>query len=45
MIDAPVGVVDVSGTESAGYTLGKDADFEEIRQIYTRLKSTTVPEK
>ncbi len=45
LIDAPIGVVDVSGTESAGYTLGKDADFEEIRQIYTRLKSTTVPEK
>jgi len=45
LIDAPVGVVDVSGTESAGYTLGKDADFEEIRQIYTRLKSTKVAEK
>ncbi|MGD1807266.1 phosphate/phosphite/phosphonate ABC transporter substrate-binding protein [Dapis sp. BLCC M126] len=45
LIDAPVGVVDVSGTESAGYTLAKDADFEEIRQIYTRLKSTKVAEK
>ena len=45
LIDAPVGVVDVSGTESAGYTLGKDADFEKIRGIYTRLKSTKVAEK
>ncbi len=45
LIDAPIGVVDVSGTESAGYTLGKDADFEEIRQIYTRLKYTKVAEK
>ncbi|MEM1170001.1 MAG: phosphate/phosphite/phosphonate ABC transporter substrate-binding protein [Cyanobacteria bacterium P01_H01_bin.35] len=44
-IDAPVGLVDMSGRESAGYTLTKDADFEEIRQIYNRLKSTTVPEK
>ena len=45
LIDAPVGVVDVTGAESAGYTLGKDADFEEIRRIYTRLKSTKVAEK
>ena len=45
LIDAPVGVVDVSGTESAGYTLAKDADFEEIRQIYTRLKSTKIAKK
>ncbi|MDJ0517733.1 MAG: phosphate/phosphite/phosphonate ABC transporter substrate-binding protein [Trichodesmium sp. MO_231.B1] len=45
LIDAPVGVVDVSGTESAGYTLAKDADFEEVRQIYTRLKFTKVAEK
>ncbi|MDJ0795238.1 MAG: phosphate/phosphite/phosphonate ABC transporter substrate-binding protein [Calothrix sp. MO_167.B12] len=45
LIDAPVGVVDVSGTESAGYTLGKDGDFEEIRKIYTRLKSTKIAEK
>lgn len=44
-IDAPVGVVDVAGTASAGYTLAKDADFEPVRQIYTRLKSITVPEK
>ncbi|MDE5091270.1 MAG: phosphate/phosphite/phosphonate ABC transporter substrate-binding protein [Trichodesmium sp. St18_bin3_1_1] len=45
LIDAPIGVVDVSGTESNGYTLGKDADFEEIRQIYARLKYTKVAEK
>jgi phosphonate transport system substrate-binding protein len=45
LIDAPVGVVDVSGTKSAGYTLGKDADFEQIRQIYHQLKSVTVAAK
>ncbi|MEB3341432.1 phosphate/phosphite/phosphonate ABC transporter substrate-binding protein [Okeania sp.] len=45
LIDAPIGFVDVSGTESAGYTLSKDADFEEIREIYNNLKSITVPEK
>ncbi len=45
LIDAPVGVVDVSGTESAGYTLAKDADFKKVRQIYTRLKFTKVVEK
>lgn len=45
LIDAPVGVVDVSGSKSAGYTLAKDADFEPVRQIYNRLKSVTVAEK
>lgn len=45
LIDAPVGVVDVSGTESAGYTLAKDADFEQIRQIYSSLKSLVAQPK
>lgn len=45
LIDAPVGVVDVSGAKSAGYTLAKDADFEPVRQIYNRLKSITIAEK
>lgn len=45
LIDAPVGVVDVSGTKSAGYTLGKDSDYEQVRQIYLRLKSVTVAAK
>lgn len=45
LIDAPLGVVDVSGSKSAGYTLAKDADFESIRQIYARLKSITIAEK
>jgi phosphonate transport system substrate-binding protein len=45
LIDAPLGVVDVTGTTSAGYTLAKDADFEPVRQTYNRLKSITVPEK
>jgi phosphonate transport system substrate-binding protein len=44
-IDAPMGVVDVTGTKSAGYTLGKDSDFEAVRQIYLRLKSVTVAAK
>lgn len=45
LIDAPVGVVDVSGAKSAGYTLAKDADFEPVREIYNRLKSITIAEK
>ncbi len=45
LIDAPIGLVDVSGSESAGYTLAKDADFDQIREIYNRLKSITIPEK
>lgn len=45
LIDAPAGVVDVSGAKSAGYTLAKDADFEPIRQIYNQMKSITIPEK
>ncbi|MBK1986227.1 phosphate/phosphite/phosphonate ABC transporter substrate-binding protein [Sphaerospermopsis aphanizomenoides BCCUSP55] len=45
LIDAPVGVVDVSGTKSAGYTLAKDADFEQIRQIYQQMKSVQIPAK
>lgn len=45
LIDAPLGVVDVSGSKSAGYTLAKDADFEPVRQIYNRLKSITIAEK
>ena len=45
LIDAPIGVVDVSGSQSAGYTLAKDADFDQIREIYNRLKSIKIPEK
>ncbi|OKH37275.1 phosphonate ABC transporter substrate-binding protein [[Phormidium ambiguum] IAM M-71] len=45
LIDAPIGVVDVSGSKSAGYTLAKDADFQVIRQIYNQMKSITIPEK
>lgn len=45
LIDAPDGLVDVHGSNSQGYTIGKDSDFETIRQIYLRLKTVTVPEK
>jgi phosphonate transport system substrate-binding protein len=45
LIDAPIGLLDVSGFESAGYTLTKDADFAEIRQIFNRVKSVRIPEK
>jgi phosphonate transport system substrate-binding protein len=44
-IDAPEGLVDVNGSNSYGYTLAKDADFEQIRQVYTRLKSVVVAAK
>lgn len=43
LINSPEGIVDVNGSNSNGYTVAKDSDFEEIRQIYTRLKSVTVP--
>ncbi|MFB2771255.1 phosphate/phosphite/phosphonate ABC transporter substrate-binding protein [Pelatocladus sp. BLCC-F211] len=45
LIDAPSGIVDVNGSNSNGYTVTKDADFEQIRQIYTRLKSVVVAAK
>ncbi|MBP0001076.1 MAG: phosphate/phosphite/phosphonate ABC transporter substrate-binding protein [Cyanobacteria bacterium SID2] len=37
LIDAPEGLVDVSGADSAGYTIALDADYESIRQIQARL--------
>ncbi|WP_414562155.1 MULTISPECIES: phosphate/phosphite/phosphonate ABC transporter substrate-binding protein [unclassified Anabaena] len=45
LIDAPEGMVDVNGSNSYGYTLAKNTDFEQIRQIYTRLKSVVVAAK
>lgn len=45
LIDAPVGVANIHGIKTAGYTLVKDANFEEIRQIYNRLKSNKVIEQ
>ena len=45
LVDAPKGLVDGNGSKSNGYTVGKDSDFEIIRQIYLRLKTVTVPEK
>lgn len=45
LIDAPVGILDVSGSTSAGYTLAKDADFEPVRQIYKQFKSLEIPPK
>ncbi|WP_353932575.1 phosphate/phosphite/phosphonate ABC transporter substrate-binding protein [Okeanomitos corallinicola TIOX110] len=45
LIDAPVGILDVSGSASAGYTLAKDTDFDTIRQIYTQFKLVQIPAK
>jgi phosphonate transport system substrate-binding protein len=45
LIDAPLGIMDISGSPSAGYTLAQDADYEPIRQIYNQFKSTKVPAK
>lgn len=45
LIDAPMGSVDVSGTQSSGYTLAKDDDFAAVRGLYTRLGSKTVAAK
>ncbi|WP_276748310.1 PhnD/SsuA/transferrin family substrate-binding protein [Chlorogloeopsis fritschii] len=41
LINSPAGLVDVSGTQSAGYTLTKDSDYEPIRQLKTSLESNT----
>lgn len=45
LINAPVGLVDISGQTSAGYTLAKDSDFDSIRKAKARLeeKSGTAP--
>lgn len=45
LIDAPMGAVDVSGTQSSGYTLAKDDDFAEVRKLYARLGTKTVAAK
>lgn len=45
LIDAPMGSVDVSGTQSSGYTLAKDDDFAAVRKLYARLGSKTVAAK
>lgn len=34
LINAPQGLLDVSGSESVGYTLVEDADYEPIRKVY-----------
>ncbi|MGB3405715.1 MAG: phosphate/phosphite/phosphonate ABC transporter substrate-binding protein [Microcoleaceae cyanobacterium] len=38
LIDAPVGLVSVSGIESSGYTLVSDEDYEAIRIMQKRLQ-------
>lgn len=45
LIDAPVGILDVSGSASAGYTLAKDTDFDTIRQTYTQFRTVQIPAK
>jgi len=37
LINAPEGLVDVTGAESSGYTLVQDEDYEHIRQMKQRL--------
>lgn len=37
LITAPEGLVDLDGSESAGYTLVQDEDYEPIRQMLTKL--------
>ncbi len=39
LIDAPEGLVGISGIESSGYTLVSDQDYEPIRIIQKRLQS------
>lgn len=42
-IDSPEGLVDVNGSTSDGYTLAKDSDFDQVRQIYNDLKAVPIP--
>jgi len=37
LINSPAGIADVSGTESAGYTLVNDTDYDPVRQTKARL--------
>ena len=39
LINAPKGVVDVSGNESAGYTLVEDSDYDGIRKLKTQIQT------
>ena len=39
LINAPKGIVDVSGNESAGYTLVEDSDYDGIRKLKTQIQT------
>lgn len=41
LINAPEGLADVTGAQSAGYTLVEDADYEPIRQLQKRLETNS----
>ena len=43
LINAPEGLADVTGAESAGYTLVEDADYEPIRQLQKALEANSGP--
>ncbi|MBW4491472.1 MAG: phosphate/phosphite/phosphonate ABC transporter substrate-binding protein [Trichocoleus desertorum ATA4-8-CV12] len=43
LINAPEGLADVTGAESAGYTLVEDADYEPIRQLQKNLEVNSGP--
>ena len=43
LINAPEGLADITGAESAGYTLVEDADYEPIRQLQKSLEANSGP--
>ena len=43
LINAPEGLADITGAESAGYTLVEDADYEPIRQLQKSLEVNSGP--
>ncbi len=45
LVDAPPGLLSSTGIKYNGYTIAKDSDFEQIRQIYTKYKSVVIPPK
>lgn len=45
LINAPEGLADVTGAESAGYTLVQDADYEPIKKLHENLEAQSIQTK
>lgn len=45
LINAPEGLADITGAESAGYTLVQDSDYEPIKQLQENLEAQSIQTK